>query len=280
MDELQELAKAAPDRRAQRASELLTSHLEQVEELSRIRREALYELIAAGWGQTRIADLLNVTRARVGQILTSGTQPERALLGTGSLTVAVASRDSPQRPTDPAATVSEENTQAFQLLAATASGYDLTAKMEVVRPPGIVDLARPNLIVLGSPKRLPTLMPTLGADPHLGFGHGDAGWYLTEDGRVHRSPSDQGMPVDYAYVGRLPRPDHKGTFLYLAGIHSAGTLGAVHYLTSNISDIYTQVKARRWSTLIECRFDPDTRQIQSTERITQIYTVPKQGPGH
>lgn len=44
-------------------------------------------------------------------------------------------------------------------------------------------------------------------------------------GEVYRSPSDSGEPIDYGYLGRLSRPDGRGTFQYLAGIHAMGNLG-------------------------------------------------------
>ena len=48
-------------------------------------------------------------------------------------------------------------------------------------------------------------------------------------------------------------------------------LGAAAYLTDHIDDLYAEAKRGRWSVLIECRYDPDTREIQSTERLTQLY---------
>ena len=51
-----------------------------------------------------------------------------------------------------------------------------------------------------------------------------------QTGEEFHSPSDKGEPVDYGYIGRLPRPDGRGTFLYLAGIHAMGTLGVTQYL--------------------------------------------------
>ncbi|MGH3923260.1 MAG: hypothetical protein ACRDTT_10400, partial [Pseudonocardiaceae bacterium] len=66
--------------------------------------------------------------------------------------------------------------------------------------------------------------------------HRPPGWYLTGHDTIHRSPSDDGEHTDLAYLGRLPRTDSKGTFLYLAGIHAPGTLGAATYLTENIED--------------------------------------------
>ena len=38
-------------------------------------------------------------------------------------------------------------------------------------------------------------------------------------------------------MGRLPRPDGKGTFLYLAGLHAPGTLGAASYVVNNLADL-------------------------------------------
>ena len=36
---------------------------------------------------------------------------------------------------------------------------------------------------------------------------------------------DNGEMCDFGYLGRLPRPDGRGTFLYIGGIHAAGTSG-------------------------------------------------------
>lgn len=274
LDELETLSRADAITRARRAGELVAHHQEIVTELSRLRREALGELVAEGYTQGELAKLLRMTRGRIGQLLTSGPKPERALLGSGALTVAVGGKWEAQK-VNPSAVISTEALAAYQLIADTAASYDLKAEYEVVPPPGMVRLNRPNLVVLSSPRLLPLVGQVLEADTNLGFESGAQGWYLTEQatGKVYRSPSDNGASVDYAYMGRLPRPDGKGTFLYLAGIHAMGTLGAAHYLTSNIEDLYEKVKNKRWSALIECRYDPDTRAIDTTERITPLYTA-------
>jgi hypothetical protein len=262
------------EKRAQRAHQLVGYLQEAGAEVSRIRREALEQLVHDGSKQHELAALLGVTRARVGQLLTSGPRAERALLGTSALTVAVGGKWEAGK-TQPSAVISAESLAAYHLIADAAATYNLAADYEVVPPPGMVALNRPDLIVLGSPRLLPLVGQVLEADSHLGFAASASGvWHLVEHdtGTLYRSPSDRNEPADYGYIGRLPRPDGRGTFLYAAGIHAMGTLGAAHYLTGHIEELYQQVKQRRWSTLIECRYDADTRTIESTDRLTPVYT--------
>ncbi len=269
---LADLADADATERARRTSQEFAAYQEFTGEFSRMRREALEELVARGLTQQQIADKIGMSRPRVSQLLASGPKPERAMLGTGALTVAIGSKPEVQpKTTNPSAMISEESSRAYHALAEAATTYGLSTTQEVVRPPGIVDMNRSNLIVIGSPRIVPVVSQVLAADGNLGFRGGAQGWYLTEGDEIHRSPCDNGDPVDYGYIGRLPRPDTKGTFLYLAGIHAMGTIGAAKFLTDNLADLYASVRNKRWSTLIQCEYDPDTRAILTTQRITKIY---------
>ncbi|WP_027936311.1 hypothetical protein [Amycolatopsis sp. ATCC 39116] len=288
MDQLKDLVKADLERlagtpaeaRAKQAIEALALHQEWVNEYSRVRREALGELIGEGKTPNELAKMLGMTRSRVDQLLTSGPKPERALFGTAALTVAIGGKWETRAGgtggpnVEPSAVLSEQSLAAFNLIAETVSDYGLKASYQVVPPPGLVQLNRSNLIVITSPRLLPIVGQVLEADEHLGFAVNGRGWYLvdkTTDTRF-RSPIDEGVPADYGYIGRLPRPDGKGTFLYLAGIHAMGTLGAAHYLTSHVHELYQQVKTKRWSALVKCTFDPETREVESTELATPVYT--------
>jgi hypothetical protein len=264
-----------PMERAKRATDLVQDHQDAVAELSLIRRAAINELVASGVTHKEIAENLGVERARIGQLLSSGPKPERALLASGPVTIAVGGKtEGPRR--NPSVVSSAEATEARDRIADCCRNHGLeVAHREIVAPPGMVNLNRSNLIVIGSPRLLPFVSQVLEADRNLGFGHGAQGWYLTEGDTIHRSPSDVGdhHHADYAYIGRLPRPDSKGTFLYLAGIHAMGTLGAATYLTENVEALYREVKNRRWSVLVECQYDPDTRAIQLIQPITAIHKV-------
>uniref|UniRef100_UPI003F490724 sigma-70 family RNA polymerase sigma factor n=1 Tax=Amycolatopsis sp. CA-293810 TaxID=3239926 RepID=UPI003F490724 len=277
--DLEALAAAPAEERATRAGRMLSWHQEVVGEISRLRREALDELIASGYTPKELAKMLSMTRSRVDQLLSSGPKPERALFGTAAVTVAIGGKwetrtDGTGGPNvKPSAVLSAPALAAFNLISETCADYGLKASSEIVPPPGMVRLTRSNLIVMASPRLLPLVGQVLEADENLGFGTNDKGWYLIDraTGTDYWSPADDGESADYGYVGRLPRPDGKGTFLYVAGIHAMGTLGVAHYLCEHVTDLYQQVKTKRWSALVKCTYDPGSRTIESSELVTPIY---------
>jgi hypothetical protein len=262
-----------PGERALAVNRLIDEYQALIAELSDLRRETLRELLASGMPQMAIAELLGISKSRVSQLLSAGSRSERAFLGTGPVTVAVGGKLEAGK-TEPGGVVSSESFAGYEVLAGLARSVGLDATYEVVPPPGHVHLNRTNLIVLAGPRLLPFLDQVLEADRHLGFLRDEHGWYLVDKGTgvQYRSPLDDGDPSDYAYVGRLPRPDGNGAFLYLAGIHAPGNLGAAQYVANNLADLHRELKARRFSTLISCKFDPrDRKQILATERVTPLY---------
>lgn len=265
---------ADPLERAKIAHSLIDQYQDAIGELSRIRRTSIEALLGSGMTQTGVAEMLGLSRSRMSQLLSAGVRPERAFLGTAKLTVAIGAKQEANRR-DPGDMLSVESFTAYELLSDAARAVGLDAAYEVVPPPGLVHLNRTNLIVLTNPRLLPFLSQVMEADPHLRYFQDESGnWHLRDlsTGKEYRSLRDKGEPSDYGYVGRLPRPDGKGSFLYLAGTHAQGTLGAAHYVTTNLGDLYKELKTRRFSTIIECRFDPkDQRKIHMTERVTPIY---------
>jgi hypothetical protein len=262
-----------PGERAVAVNQLIDEYQAAIAELSDLRRETLRELLTAGMPQMAIAEMLGISKSRVSQLLSAGSRPERAFLGAGAVTVAVGGKLEAGKA-DPGAVVSSESFGGYEVLADLARSAGLDVAYEVVPPPGHVHLNRTNLIVMAGPRLLPFLDQVLEADPHLGFGTNQHGWYLVDKntGTEYRSPIDRGDPGDYAYLGRLPRPDGKGTFLYLAGIHAPGNLGAAQYIADNLGELHRELKTRRFSVLISCQFDPaDRKKIVSTGRLTALY---------
>lgn len=274
MTETARIAKIADPRQRAKAAHGLIEELQTViKDLSQLRRTTIQQLLTDGMSQTQIANMLEVSRSRVSQLLSTGQRPERTFLGTGPLTVAIGGKQEVGRD-DPGDVLSAESFAAYETLAEAARMVGLEARYEVVPPPGNVHLNRPDLIVLTNPRLLPFLAQVMEADPHLRYQHDDTGWYLTDStgGQEYRSPRDRGEPADYGYIGRLPRPDGKGTFLYLAGTHAQGTLGAAQHVVDNLVELHHDLKTRRFSTVIICRYETTGGpKIVSTERVTPLY---------
>ena len=57
----------------------------------------------------------------------------------------------------------------------------------------------------------------------------------------------------------------------MAGIHSTGTAGVVHYLEHALPNLYRDAKNRKFSVLVKVTFDPKTHETSATEALTPIY---------
>ncbi len=242
-----------PTHRAREASELLDRYQAAVNELSRIRREAVEDMISNGMSHAQIA----------------------VFWGTDMLTVALGGKlEAPKDASgDLGPVVAQEDFQAYLDLSEAVKSMGLSTVHEIIQPPGMVRLNRDNLIVICGPRLSPLIAQVIEADPNIAFDHDQQGWFLNdrESANVYRSPMDEGTPADIGYVARLPRPDSRGTFLYIAGIHAMGSSGVIHYLDHHLAEVYREVKTKRFSALVRCDFDPSTRRVSSSSLITPLY---------
>lgn len=267
------LAEPDPARRGALATELLTTFESLREEVSRIRLEAVDQLYAAGYKRPDIAEALRVTPGRVSQLRRSGPRPERVLLGISSpLTVALGGKQEADK-SKPGPVVSQEDLIAYEYLSTAASDLGFSTQSETVHPPGHLNLNRPNLVVVCGPRLSPNVAQILDGDPHWGFDK-DQHWYLREhhSGRTWHSPIDADPPTsgDYCYLARIPRPDQRGTVLYMAGIHAPGCAGAAHFFVNHLEELYQVAPPRMpWSMLVYCEFDQD-RRITHSEPVTDL----------
>lgn len=274
MDELQRVrATPEPLDRVRLATEAVADYQAAIVELGKIRRDAVDYLRSQGMTLSEIADKAGVSRARLSQVSTAPKRaPERVLFSEGStVTIAV---DTKQESGSGRPVVHQEHTAAIEVLNRTARRLGLElAEVEYIVPPGMIDLNRDGLVVVCGPRRSPLIAQMLAADERYGFDKDSDGWYLHDKASGHRfrSPEDSGKPGDYAYLGRLPRPDGRGHWLYMAGIHAPGGQGAAMYLEQELGDLYRDVKSGRWSCLVECEWDPESRQIQRVELLAPIH---------
>jgi hypothetical protein len=266
---------AVPIERAKVAIDLIADYQGRVVELSRIRREAIEDASGSGMSQADIAAQLGVSRGRVGQLASAGPPPERAFFGTGPMTVPLGGKYEGGKSPDenPSEVITREDLNNFEHLRKLFTTLKLESQYEVIPPSGIVSLNRENLVVICGPRLSPIVAQVLESDDNLRFLKDDA-WYLADlkTDTEYRSPIDlDGSAGDIGYLGRLPRFDGKGTFLYIAGIHSIGASGVVHYLENHLGELYREMKNHRFSTLISCRYDPKTLDVLESRRITPLY---------
>lgn len=261
--------------RAIAADRLYTQVTEYSSEIARLRREAIEQALNEGHRKVDVARALGLHPTRVGRIVSAGPAPERAALspdGTG-VTIALGSKESDVGGT-PSDMISRDAAEAYDTIKAACDGFGLSCAREVVPSPGLVDLNRGSLVVMGSPKVLPMIQQILASDHHVRFAEDEHGRFLFDQstGTEYRSPQDTGGAGDYAYLGRLPRPDGQGTFLYLAGIHAAGTHGVAKHLVEHLAEIYQEARAKPFSMVVRCDYDNGRdRGITSTEAVTAMY---------
>jgi hypothetical protein len=256
--------------RARAASAFLDRTSALSKEASRMRREALEELLTEGMSQAEISRQLGLSRGRISQLLAAGPPPERLFWGDDDVTVAIGGKLEAGK-TQPGRVVALEDFGTFTELSKLLNTLQLDATHEVIPASGMVQLNRPNLVVICGPRLSPLLAQVIESDPCLAFAEDKHGWHIVDrqTGEVHRSLAPEHS--DIAYFARLPRLDGRGTFLYMAGIHAPGPAGAVHYLANELGALYREVGVRRFSTLIESHFDPATRSVVSSRRITPLY---------
>uniref|UniRef100_A0AAU1HWQ4 Sigma-70 family RNA polymerase sigma factor n=1 Tax=Streptomyces sp. NBC_00180 TaxID=2903632 RepID=A0AAU1HWQ4_9ACTN len=275
-DDMKQVADiAVPVERAKAAIDLMATYQGWVLELSRIRREAIEEAQASGMTQAEIASHLGVSRGRVGQLASAGPPPERVFFGTDLVTVSLGGKVEAGKGPDenPSAVVVREDFDNFEHLRKLLGGMKLEAQYEVIPPSGIVNLNRDNHVVICGPRLSPIVAQVLEGDHNLRF-EKDRAWHLVDQktGKTYRSPLDEdGSAGDFGYIGRLPRLDGRGTFLYIAGIHAIGANGVVHYLEHHLAELYREVRTRRFSALISCRYNPDTLEVLESRRVTPLY---------
>lgn len=253
-------------------SALLAIRQEEITELSRIRKETLGDLQKRGLSQAEIAMLAGVSRGRIGQLAKAGPAVERAFLGDGRLTIAVGRKATTKG--EPA--VAEETMVAVHRLTELAAAHQLDVEVERVSPPGLLELNRENLVTLAGPRLFPMVGQILQGDTNLRFIHDEDGTWCLRDlqtGETYAAPRNPDGPHrDYGYLGRLPRPDGRGSFLVAGGLHAAGTQGVIAYLETALAYLYTEVKTRKFSMIVECSYDPETLEVTTAKQASPIYT--------
>ncbi|MGO1056464.1 hypothetical protein [Crossiella sp. CA198] len=246
---------------------------QEVTDLARLRRRVIQELHDAGSSYTTIAKATGISRARIHQVRHGGPPPEGFFLGSGGFTVLTPLKQDviQGRPV-----VAVEDVEATQRLGELAQSLEMEFKFEHIPVGGEVNLNRQNLVVICGPRISQPVASVLATDPFLQFERNEGEPWTIRDkktGAAYRSGWDRDPheAYDFAYFGRLTRPDNKGSVIVFTGIHPPGSLGVVQLLSTKLADIYTEVKDKNFSTLVRTEYDFDTRQPVNVELVTPMY---------
>lgn len=244
-----------PIRRGKRATELLTVYQQRATELARLRRAAIEQAHREqGMSYTEIATALGITKGRITQIRSTAPGPERVFFGVGPVSVGVPYRyqtTDRERPLI-AAEDAQTGEQLEQLLAALA----LTVTRFQIEPDR-VELPAGDTVVVCGPKSAPIGADLLARDPMLTMVKDDGRWWIEHrpTGERHGSPADEtnAQAADLAYVARHRTDDR--VIIHIAGIHAIGSLGAVHYLTSHLAEVFRETGDESFSLAVRANYD-------------------------
>jgi hypothetical protein len=244
-----------PVRRGRRATTLLTIYQQRAAELARLRKAAIEEAHRErDMSYTEIAALLGITKGRITQIRSSAPRPERAFFGVGPVSVGVPYR---YRTTDrERPLVAAEDFQTGEQLERLLTGLAFAVTRYQIEP----DRAEPpegDTVVVCGPKSAPIGASLLADDPALGMVEDGGRWWIEHRATGERfgSPADDhpAKPADIAYVARHQRAG--GVAVHIAGIHAIGSLGAAHYLTAHLAELFRQTGDRPFSLVIRSTHD-------------------------
>lgn len=244
-----------PIRRGKRATDLLTLYQQRAAELARLRRAAIEQAHREqGMTYTEIATALGITKGRVTQIRSTAPGPERAFFGVGPVSVGVPYRyqtTDRQRPL-----IAAEDAQTGEQMERLLGTLALAVSRYQIEPDDAEAPARDTVVVCG-PKSAPLGAALLADDPALSMIERDGRWWIEHrtTGERLSSPADDLAPqaADVAYVARHRQDDR--VIVHIAGIHSIGSLGAAHYLTTHFAEIFRETGDESFSLAVRASYD-------------------------
>ncbi|GAA3352140.1 hypothetical protein [Saccharopolyspora gregorii] len=246
---------ADPIRRGLRATELITTYQQRAAELARLRKAAIEEAHRdLDMSYTEIATALGITKGRVSQVKKDAAGPERVVFGVGPVSIGIPYRYQVTDRERPLIAAEDSATQArFEdLLTAMRFAVD---KFHI--GPETEELPAGDALVVCGPKSAPVAGALLAEDGRAGLVKESGRWWFEHrpTGERYGSPADDEDPksADLAYVARHRYDDR--VIVHVAGIHAIGSLGAAHYLTANLPELFGQVGDVSFSLAVRCTYD-------------------------
>ncbi|ASR33848.1 hypothetical protein BAY61_01310 [Prauserella marina] len=260
-----------PVSRARRASKLLTHYQQRATELARLRKAAIEQAHREKHlSYTEIAAALGISKGRITQIRSSAPGPERAFFGVGPVQVGVPLRrgtDHRMRTYIDAsdALAQEQAETVLTSLSLASERFSIEPELEKL-PDG-------DAVIICGPRSAPVAGHLLENDSKLGFAKEDGRWRIEDhvSGEQYYSPrlEDPPSPADFGYFARHRMGDR--VVVHVAGITAVGSSGVLHYLTSNVRELYNKLGDTSFSMAVRCTFASDETTITGSELVAGPY---------
>ncbi|MER5672577.1 hypothetical protein [Pseudonocardia alni] len=245
-----------PVRRGRRATDLLATYQQRSVELARVRRAAIEEARdQLGGSYTEVARAFGLTKGRITQIRSTAPPAHRAFFGVGPLDIALPGRRLLDREDVVIAT--EDDATGVHLTEETER-LAFTVERRIIDPQQEWEPAHDAVVVCG-PASAHVGNMLMQRDPLLTMSLGDgARWGIVdrETGERFLSPLDDEEPrrADVAYLARHVMPSG-AVVVHIAGVHALGSIGAAHYLTENVADLWSEFGDGSFSMVVSGEFD-------------------------
>ena len=258
-----------PIERGRRAGQLLNQYQQSANELARMRREAIevaHELY--GLSYTQVASELGLTKGRISQIRTSAPPAERVFFGVGPVTIIVPERIGVYGRRM-AVVASEDDATAEELRDLLTGLHLQAAKVRIT--PETTKIEEGDVVLVCGPTSAIVGAILLETDPRVRIVATSKHLEVADlaSGLNYGSPMDAATPSDddVAYLAR--RRQGGRVVVHIAGIHTAGSVGAAKYLTEHVADLFRKLGDVSFSMIIGCSFEGT--QITSTRVIAGPY---------
>lgn len=229
-----------------RATELLILNQQLGVEISRIRKIAIDRAVTElDLNYVEIAESVNLTKSRITQIRKAAPPKEREFFGYGPVTIAIPQRKQEGREFSQ---VDYGDLQARSQLQKFLEDMALETKEVEIEADQSLDFIGDTVAICG-PKNSLVIRKALGQDKRVKFVESPSGqWYL-EDKAGNQIVGKN----ELGYIGRLTIEGRN--VLVIAGLHVAGSVGAIHYLINHLSEVYEEVGTSNFSMIVDSKLE-------------------------
>ena len=167
--------------------------------------------------------------------------------------------------------IAAEDAQTGEQLEHLLTSLALAVSRYQIEP----DRAEPpvgDTIVVCGPKSAEIAADLMARDPALRMIEKRGRWFVEDvrAGGLIGSPADDD-PAQDGDIAYLARHQVDGRIVvHIAGVHAIGSLGAAHYLTGHLAELFTQAGEQSFSAVIQSTFDGLT--ITGSELAAGPYT--------